>query len=139
MFFIIFVISFLLFFEGYGDHRDLHLRTHSFPTRRSSDLVLRGKPGARRVEVTARGKAVRDLSTQSDVQGKTVHLAIDAELQYYAARRIGPESGSVVVIDCLTGDVLAMASMPSFDPNSFSSGIGVRSEEHTSELQSLMR
>jgi penicillin-binding protein 2 len=87
--------------------------------------VLRGKPGARRVEVTARGKVVRDLSTQPDVQGKTVHLTIDADLQHYAARRIGPESGSVVVIDCLTGDVLAMASMPSFDPNSFSSGIGV--------------
>lgn len=87
--------------------------------------VLRGKPGAKRVEVTARGKVVRDLSTQPDVQGKTVHLTIDADLQHYAARRIGPESGSVVVIDCLTGDLLAMASMPSFDPNSFSSGIGV--------------
>src|SRR3546814_15123788 len=43
--------------------------------------VLRGKPGARRVEVTARGKVVRDLSTQPDVQGKTVHLTIDADLQ----------------------------------------------------------
>src|SRR3546814_8518342 len=89
----------------------------------SSDLVLRGKPGARRVEVTARGKVVRDLSTQSDVQGKSVHLTIDAELQYYAARRIGPESGSVVVIDCLNGDFLPIASMPSFYPNSFLDGI----------------
>jgi len=87
--------------------------------------VLRGKPGARRVEVTARGKVVRELSTQPDVQGQTVQLTVDADLQEYAARRLGPESGSVVVIDCLTGDVLAMASMPSFDPNSFSSGIGV--------------
>jgi penicillin-binding protein 2 len=45
-------------------------------------------------------------------------------LQDYAARRIGLESGSVVVMDCRTGDLLCMASMPSFDPNSFSAGIG---------------
>lgn len=87
--------------------------------------VLRGKPGAKRVEVTARGKVVRELGVRHDIQGQTVHLTIDADLQDYAARRLGPESGSVVVLDCLTGDVLAMASMPSFDPNSFSSGIGV--------------
>src|SRR3546814_7779141 len=43
--------------------------------------MLKGEPGARRVEVTARGKVVRDLSTQPDVQGKTVHLTIDAGLQ----------------------------------------------------------
>src|SRR3546814_10820162 len=72
--------------------------------------MLKGEPGARRVEVTARGKVVRDLSTQPDVQGKTVHLTIDAGLQEYVARRMGRESGAAV-----------------------------RSEEHTSELQSLMR
>lgn len=84
---------------------------------------LRGRPGARRAEVTARGKLVRTLETRPDVTGSTVHLTIDAGLQEYAARRIGPNSGSVVVIDCLTGDILAMASMPSYDPNSFSDGI----------------
>src|SRR5690606_14106586 len=51
-------------------------------------------------------------------------LTVDGPLQDYAARRIGPESGSVVVMDCQTGDLLCMASMPSFDPNSFSDGIG---------------
>ncbi|GGD93744.1 peptidoglycan glycosyltransferase [Tsuneonella deserti] len=85
---------------------------------------LRGVPGARRVEVTASGRLVRDLETREDIQGKPVQLTIDGPLQDYAARRIGPESGSVVVIDCLTGDLLCMASMPSFDPNSFSDGIG---------------
>ena len=85
--------------------------------------MLRGKPGAKRVEVTARGKVVRELSTQPDTQGKTVHLTIDADLQDYAARRMGPESGAAVVIDTLTGDILAFVSMPSFDPNSFSDGI----------------
>src|SRR3546814_13809994 len=51
--------------------------------------MLKGEPGARRVQVTARGKVVRDLSTQPDVQGKTVHLTIDAGLQEYVARRMG--------------------------------------------------
>ena len=85
---------------------------------------LRGEPGARRVEVTARGRIVRDLETRDDVQGQSIKLTIDGPLQDYAARRLGLESGSVVVMDCLTGDVLCMSSMPSFDPNSFSDGIG---------------
>ena len=85
---------------------------------------LRGVPGARRVEVTAGGRIVRDLETRDDIQGDPVRLTIDGPLQDYAARRIGLESGSVVVMDCLTGDLLCMASMPSFDPNSFSDGIG---------------
>ena len=85
---------------------------------------LRGIPGARRVEVTASGRIVRDLETREDVQGDPVRLTIDGPLQDYAARRIGLESGSVVVMDCDSGDLLCMASMPSFDPNSFSDGIG---------------
>ena len=85
---------------------------------------LRGIPGARRVEVTASGRIVRELETREDTQGDPIQLTIDGPLQDYAARRIGLESGSVVVIDCLTGDILCMASMPSFDPNSFSQGIG---------------
>ncbi|AWW74693.1 penicillin-binding protein 2 [Erythrobacter sp. KY5] len=85
---------------------------------------LRGVPGARRVEVTAGGRIVRDLETRDDIQGDPVRLTIDGPLQDYAARRIGLESGSVVVMDCESGDLLCMASMPSFDPNSFSDGIG---------------
>ncbi|MGX7895306.1 penicillin-binding protein 2 [Tsuneonella sp. HG222] len=88
------------------------------------EQTLRGKPGARRVEVTAGGRIVRDLETREDTQGNSIQLTIDGPLQDYAARRIGLESGSVVVIDCLTGDLMCMASMPSFDPNSFSDGIG---------------
>ena len=88
------------------------------------ELDLRGVPGARRVEVTASGRIVRDLETREDVQGDPVRLTIDGPLQDYAARRIGLESGSCVVMDCETGDVLCMSSMPSFDPNSFSQGIG---------------
>ncbi len=88
------------------------------------EKTLRGIPGARRVEVTASGRIVRDLENRDDVQGQPVRLTIDGPLQDYAARRIGLESGSVVVMDCRSGDLLCMASMPSFDPNSFSDGIG---------------
>lgn len=88
------------------------------------DQRLRGVPGARRVEATASGRIVRDLGTRDDVPGKPIQLTINGPLQDYAARRLGLESGSVVVMDCETGDILAMASMPSFDPNSFSDGIG---------------
>ena len=55
--------------------------------------------------------------------GQTTRLTIDAGLQQYAARRLGTNSGSAVVFDCLTGDMLAMVSMPAYDPNSFSDGI----------------
>ncbi|ODP36353.1 penicillin-binding protein 2 [Sphingomonas turrisvirgatae] len=88
---------------------------------------LRGKAGAKRVEVTARGKLVRELATRPDEPGQTVRLTVDAGLQEFTARRLGNESGSCTVFDVLTGDILAMVSMPSYDPNAFSDGIS-RSE-----------
>ncbi len=84
---------------------------------------LRGVPGARRVEVTASGRVVRELTTREDVPGGAIRLTIDGGLQDYAARRCGLESASVVVVDCLTGGLLALVSMPAFDPNSFADGI----------------
>lgn len=88
------------------------------------DAELRGVPGARRTEVTASGKIVRELETREDIPGKPIKLTIHAGLQEYAARRIGVESAACVVIDCETGDVLSFVSMPSFDPNSFTDGVG---------------
>ncbi|MEG3122443.1 penicillin-binding protein 2 [Sphingomonas sp. GB1N7] len=87
------------------------------------EASLRGKAGAKRVEVTARGKLVKELETRPDVPGKTARLTIDAGLQEYAARRLGTNSGSAVMIDCDSGDILAMVSMPAYDPNVFSDGI----------------
>ena len=91
---------------------------------RTLEPALRGKPGAKRTEVTASGKLVRDLASRPDVSGGSIKLTIDAGLQAYTSRRLGLESGSAVFIDCTTGGILALASMPSFDPNSFSDGIG---------------
>jgi penicillin-binding protein 2 len=94
---------------------------------------LRGVPGGQRVELTARGKLVRELTPKPDRSGATVQLAIDSDLQEYTARRLGEESGSCVIIDCLTGDILSMVSMPSYDPNSFSDGIGRNEWKRLSE------
>ncbi len=85
---------------------------------------LRGEPGGQRVEVTARGKLVRELESEPDRSGQTVALTIDGGLQDFAARRMGDQSGALVAMDVHNGDMLAFVSMPSFDPNSFSEGIG---------------
>jgi penicillin-binding protein 2 len=88
------------------------------------ETQLRGTPGGQRVELSARGKLIRELEPKPDRSGHTVQLTIDAPLQQYAARRMGDQSGSIVVIDCRTGGILAFVSMPAYDPNSFSDGIG---------------
>ena len=85
---------------------------------------LRGIPGGQRVEVTARGKLVKELDPKPDRSGQTVQLTIDQGLQQYAARRMGDQSGALVAMDVASGDMLAFVSMPAFDPNSFSEGIG---------------
>lgn len=94
---------------------------------------LRGKPGAKRVEVTARGKLVRELATRPDEPGQTLRLTIDAGLQEFTARRLGNESGSVTVFDVTNGDILALVSMPSYDPNAFSDGISTTEWKMLSE------
>ena len=114
--------------EQFKETRDQLLVTPGFKLgkdglEKTLEARLRGKPGAKRVEVTARGKLVAELATRPDVPGATTRLTIDAGLQEYAARRLGTNSGSAVVIDTLTGDILAMVSMPAYDPNSFSDGI----------------
>ena len=85
---------------------------------------LRGTPGGQRIEVTARGKLVKELDPKPDRSGQTVQLTIDEGLQQYAARRMGDQSGALVAMDVMSGDMLAYVSMPAFDPNSFSEGIG---------------
>ncbi|MBY0306707.1 MAG: penicillin-binding protein 2 [Sphingomonas sp.] len=114
--------------EQYRKTRDPLLVTPGFKLgkdglEKALESELRGVPGAKRIEVTARGKLVRELASRTDQPGKTGRLTIDIGLQEYAARRLGTNSGSAVVIDCLTGEMLAMVSMPAYDPNSFSDGI----------------
>ncbi|WP_297732238.1 penicillin-binding protein 2 [uncultured Maricaulis sp.] len=90
---------------------------------RESDL--RGQAGALKTEVNARGRVIRELpeqSTEPDA-GRDVVLTLDADIQRYAHERLGQESGSAVVMDVNTGELIALVSAPSFDPNLFVGGI----------------
>lgn len=87
--------------------------------------VLRGKAGTQRVEINAAGRVMRELSRVEGQPGVDVQLTIDAALQSYCEARLGSESAAAVVIDCASGDLLAVASAPSFDPNLFVRGISV--------------
>ena len=90
------------------------------------EALLHGRVGHQHVEINAQGRTLRILSRAAPVPGKNLYLTIDASLQASAERALGSESGAVVAIDPQTGDVLAMASMPSFDPNLFVNGIDAK-------------
>lgn len=90
---------------------------------RSQEATLRGAAGNQRVEVNAFGRVIRELSRTEGRPGNDVMLTLDTRLQRFAQRRLQGESGASVVMDVHSGDVLAMASTPSFDPNAFNIGL----------------
>ena len=85
--------------------------------------TLRGVAGTRRVEVNVIGAQVRELKKDPPEAGDELKLTIDSRLQEFCVNRLGEESGGIVVMDANEGDVLALVSMPAFDPNEFSKGI----------------
>jgi penicillin-binding protein 2 len=87
------------------------------------DGRLRGIPGTRQLEVNAVGSPVRELKKKAATPGDTLKLTIDTRLQEFVVNRLGAESGGVVVMNVHSGEVLALVSMPSYDPNEFSKGI----------------
>ena len=111
------------------------LECGKYPGCRSGDFIgrsgmektfegfLRGERGGRQVEVDARGQVVRVLRTVAAVPGHNVLLTIDQRLQTIAERAMGDYAGAVVALDPNNGQVLAVVSRPSFDPNAFIGGI----------------
>jgi penicillin-binding protein 2 len=84
---------------------------------------LRGRAGAKHVEVNAQGRVMRELERREGNSGRNLQITVDAGLQNYVQARLGEESASAVVMDCNSGDILAIASSPSYDPNKFVRGI----------------
>jgi penicillin-binding protein 2 len=89
------------------------------------DLDLRGRPGAQKVEVDAKGREVRQdpAGDIKAIPGKEIQLTLDADIQNRAMEVFGEESGAAVMMDCRTGDILCLFSAPSFDANLFVRGL----------------
>ncbi len=86
---------------------------------------LRGVAGTRQVEVNAMGRVMRELSREEGTPGSDIQLTIDSALQSYVEARLEGESAGAVVIDLENGDLRAVVSAPSFNPNLFVRGISV--------------
>ena len=90
---------------------------------RSYEDVLHGTPGYELVEVNADGRTQRVLQTYPATPGRNIYLSIDARIQKAAEAAFDGRAGAAVAIDPRNGQVLAMVSVPSFDPNLFVNGI----------------
>ncbi|GFM87904.1 peptidoglycan glycosyltransferase [Pseudomonas cichorii] len=87
---------------------------------------LHGHVGYEEVETNAQGRVLRVLKHTDPTPGKNITLSLDVHLQEAAENALGDRRGSVVALDPATGEVLAMVSKPSFDPNLFVTGISFK-------------
>lgn len=88
------------------------------------DVILRGQDGSHDVLVDSHGREVGNLGTERSTPGKSLRLTIDMDIQRAAENALGDREGAVVALDPHTGEVLAMVSRPTFDPNEFAVRIG---------------
>ncbi len=86
----------------------------------SLESLLRGQRGGKTVEVDANGKVIQVIGEQASRMGQELQLTIDIELQKAAEQALGQRKGAIVALNPNNGEVLAMASWPTFDPNMFS-------------------
>ena len=86
---------------------------------------LRGKAGFKTIEVNSVGRVMRVLKDKAGLPGVNLQLTIGHDLQRFATERMQGESSAAVVMDVNNGDILALASAPTFDPNKFVNGISV--------------
>ncbi len=88
--------------------------------------ILSGSPGRRLIQVDAAGRRVKDLGVEEPRPGTDLFLTIDLDVQQVAEEALGKRAGAVVAMDPNTGQVLAIVSHPSYDPNLFPRGISAR-------------
>ena len=89
----------------------------------SKEKTLIGSYGIKRYEVNASGKRISQLDYLKENQGDKVKITIDLEVQKFAQNLLKGKAGSICAMDIYTGEVLAMASSPTYDPNKFTHGI----------------
>jgi penicillin-binding protein 2 len=94
-----------------------------FGAEKTFEPFLQGKRGGRQVEVNVMGQLVRVLKTVDAQPGKNIYLTIDLNVQKTAEALLKGKAGAVAVMDPQTGQILALASSPSFDPNIFVDGM----------------
>lgn len=104
-----------------ANHPDF--KTGKIGIEKSYDSHLRGHAGVRRTEVNAFGLVVRELNREESIPGDNIRLTIDAELQKFVFGQLDPRGAAAVVLDIMTGDILALCSTPGFDPNPFVEGV----------------
>ncbi|MCF8185145.1 MAG: penicillin-binding protein 2, partial [Polynucleobacter sp.] len=97
------------------------------------EFELHGITGFEQVEVDAGGRAVRTLARTAPVAGNNLTLTIDAELQRIAEQAFGSRRGSLVAIEPATGGILALVSVPNYDPNMFVDGIDTQNWKELNE------
>ncbi|QQS55147.1 MAG: penicillin-binding protein 2 [Candidatus Competibacteraceae bacterium] len=90
---------------------------------RSYEELLRGRTGWQQVETNAEGRPLRVLSRTPPVPGQHIYLSIDVRLQAVAEKVLEDYNGAIVALDPRNGEILALASQPTYDPNPFVNGI----------------
>ncbi|MGV3681912.1 MAG: penicillin-binding protein 2 [Acidovorax sp.] len=99
----------------------------------SFENMLHGLTGVERMETSAGGHAVRRLASHPATPGNTVMLSLDIKLQKLIEDMFGDRRGALVAIDPRNGEVLALVSKPTFDPNLFVEGIDSESWQALNE------
>jgi penicillin-binding protein 2 len=103
--------------------QDIGLLTGQGGLEKVYDKYLRGIAGRRMIQVNAAGRKVKDLGIEEPKPGTDVYLTIDLNVQKAAEDALGSRSGAVVAMDPNSGEILALASHPNYDPNLFPRGI----------------
>jgi len=99
------------------------LKTGKNGFEKSFNNFMIGKPGIQRFEVNAFGKRIKELEFVKGTPGTNFRTTIDQEVQTLTSELLKEKSGSVCVMDIYTGDIVALVSSPTFDPNKFVHGI----------------
>ena len=90
----------------------------------SNEKKLIGKYGIKRYEVNSSGKRIIQLEHIKESQGTEIKTTVDLEVQKLAQELLKDKAGSICAMDIYTGQIIAMASAPTYDPNKFTHGIG---------------